>query len=182
MRTIELKILTFDELSKEAKEKALNDYSYDAPYYGSDEAIETLNKGAEYFGSKLADYDIDWCNSVQHRGVQFVGVVEQLTRKELRTLINKAGSYDKKTFKGHGACKLTGVCFDEDFLDGIRRGFFIDKITDINYLLRLGWNSLFKSCQEDYKYQLSEEGFKDHAEGNDFEFFEDGSRYKKPKK
>jgi hypothetical protein len=63
MRTECKTIYRIDELSDEAKEKALNKWCENHEYFSGDEIVGTLKAGAELFGFKLKDYCVDYTNS-----------------------------------------------------------------------------------------------------------------------
>lgn len=61
MRILETKAYTFDELSEEAKEKALDTFRY-KEYDWAEEAICTLKQFFIEIGCTLNDFSIDWAN------------------------------------------------------------------------------------------------------------------------
>lgn len=172
MKTVTTTVYEFSELSEQAQENALENYANSSQYFWGGEAIETLSKGADYFGSKLLNYSIDWMNPSQSTII--FNEVDELTKTEIKSLIKSAGKYNSKTFKGIGECKLTGVDHDENFLDGIRISFFKNGETDINELLKQGAESLLIACEKDYEYQLSKEAYTEHCQANGYEFTEEG--------
>jgi hypothetical protein len=176
MRTHTIKIYKFDELSEEAKEKAMEDIAITQEYFWQDSAIESLKRMAEHFGAKLASYDIDFSNSVQHGGATWENV-EFIEEQEIEERLLKLGTFNAETLKGDGDCKLTGYCADEDAIDGFRKAWF-DGERDLIVLLKEAYKTWFKSCVSDYRQQLSKEGITEFFEANDgYEFTEDGERY-----
>ena len=59
MRVIETKVYTFDELSQEAKEKAIERFRY-KEYAWAEDSINSLEQFFEEIGCKLINYSIDW--------------------------------------------------------------------------------------------------------------------------
>lgn len=173
MKTVEIKVYRFDELSDEAKEKAKQDNATLWGYAWQDEAIASLKAMAEAFGAKLRDYEVDFSNS-SHSGAKFDA--PNLSRREIKKILAGLGSYDPKTLKGNGDCKLTGFCMDEDALDGFRRAFEGGE-SDLNALLQAGFDSWLKAAQDDYEGQYQDEQFAEYCEANGYEFNEDGSRF-----
>lgn len=173
MKTVEIKVYRFDELSDEAKEKAKQDHAALWGYAWQDEALASLKALAEAFGAKLRDYEVDFFNS-SHSGAKFDA--PNLSRREIKKILAGLGSYDPKTLQGHGDCKLTGFCMDEDALDGFRRAFEGGE-SDLDALLQAGFDSWLKGAQDDCKGQYEDEQFADHCEANGYEFNEDGSRF-----
>jgi hypothetical protein len=176
MRTETIEIYKFHELSEEAKETAMQNIRYTQEYFWGDDAIQTLVKLAEHFGAKLASYDIDFSNSVQHSGATWEDV-DFIEEQEIEERLLKLGTFNKETLKGDGDCKLTGYCSDEDAIDGFRKAWF-DGERDLIELLKEAYKTWFKSCVSDYEHQLSKEGLTEFFEANDrYEFTEDGNRY-----
>lgn len=174
MRTIEVKLYQFSELSEKAKEKAVEENASTQEYFWADDQIKSLQKFAEHFGAKLLKYEIDWLNN-SYSFATFETPDEPHTAKELRALIVDMGTYDKKTLQGFGDCKFTGYCGDEDAADGARKAFFAGE-RDLNEILQAGFKTWFKAAVADFEYQLSEKGFEEYCEGNEIEFHEDDTR------
>lgn len=66
MRTEEIKIYQFSELSDEAKQKAIEwmrDSNMEFGHWFIDEAFKTIEKGVEAFDFRLSKYSIDWENA-----------------------------------------------------------------------------------------------------------------------
>ena len=173
MKTVEVKVYEFKELSEKAKEKAKQDHAAAWGYAWQDEAIASLKAMAEAFGAKLRDYEIDFFNS-SYSCAKFDA--PNLSRREINKILTKLGSYDPKTLKGNGDCKLTGFCMDEDALDGFRRAFEGGE-SDLNTLLQAGFASWLKAVHADCECQYEDEQFAEHCEANGYEFNEDGSRF-----
>lgn len=75
------------------------------------------------------------------------------------------------------SCVLTGYGMDEDILQPMYK--FIDKPDDRNFkdLIEDCLHSWATACDKDYDHCNSMEYFIDHAQGNDYEFTEDGERF-----
>jgi len=174
MRTIELKVYPFDELSEEAKEKALQNYASDAEYFWGDDAIKSLEEFMKHFNCELSHYSINWGegygNSIQ---ISIPGYMKDISEIELSDYIKDMGSFNLKTLNGNGDCKFTGLCFDEDAGDGARKAFF-DGVRDLYDILYAGYESWYSSCNSDFEYQCSMEGYAEHCEANEYEFDEEG--------
>jgi len=193
MRTVTktFDVFKFQELSDEAKEKALNDYvnSGDAfPF--AQEYIDTLKKALPFYGFSLDDYSVDASSAARsHVSISYASSNgwhdEEDTLRYVRLwkfLKASYGEYYATHRKKYlpvlaGDCPFTGICYDENFLDPIRS--FMERPTDITFkeLMEDCVNSLLFAMQEDYEYQVSEDGFNEHCEGNDYEFLEDGTFY-----
>lgn len=219
MKTIELKIYSFDELSKEAKENAINDirnnHADDYDYIWQ-EAYKSVKEFNNRFNIKEGsrswlDYNINhWDdNIVELKGLRLRTWLinnhwhDIMSRKffnafgDNRIVIHrnvKVHRYDMSkgarvsssnfyysSIMYHYSCPLTGVCYDMDLLDPIKK--FIDWEGDnlheitIEDLLNDCYNSLRKSIESEIEYNESDEGIIEHIEDNGFEFTEDGEKY-----
>jgi hypothetical protein len=65
MKTIEITIYSFNELTEKAKQKALNQYQCETEYFWDHEAFDSLEAFFNAIGVKLTDYSIDWSNPNQ---------------------------------------------------------------------------------------------------------------------
>ncbi len=173
MRTIEVNIYQFSELSEEVKEKALNKWAANENYFWGDDAIRSLEKFISHFCGKLNDYSIDWLEPYRNN-IRFELSEGAYTKEELKQVIEDMGSYNPETLGGNGDCKFTGVCFDEDLCDGARKAYFSGE-RNIRELIEAGIKEWEISTQKDAEYQFSIEGFAEHCEANDYEFNESGN-------
>ena len=178
MKTIEIKLYSFNELSKEAQQSAIkNEREKMDSYNFEHEAMQSLKKFTEHFNSELNDWSIDFWNT-GHSYVKFSipEHMEKISENDLKLSIEAMGEYSRKTLKGLGDCKFTGVCFDEDAADGARKAFFAGE-RDINEILQAGFDSWLKAVQNDVEYQMSDEAIKETFEANDYDFTEEGEQY-----
>ena len=174
MRTETINIFTFEELSEEAQNKAVELNSYEQEYFWADDSINSLKKFAEHFNSSLSNWSIDFLNSSQSSVSFSVSeYMEELSEEELKSYIFDMGTFNAETLRGDGECKFTGYCRDEDAADGARIAYFKGE-RDIKELLEAGFETWHKAVVKDYEYQLSKEGYKEHCEANSLEFTEDG--------
>jgi hypothetical protein len=177
MRTITTTVYNFSELSEDAKETALQEWTEQEAaqeYSWSQEAIESLKAGIEHFGCALASYSIDFANSA-YSDIAVDTPWNEPTEDEIKDMIESAGSYNPETLKGLGDCKLTGYCMDENFLDGVRSDFYNGE-RDLKELMLSGYNNWHEAATNDYESQFTMEYFSEHAEANEYEFTEDGKR------
>ena len=107
MKTITINLYSFNELSNEAKEKALQNWNENNSYFWSDDAIKSLKKFAEHFNCEVKNYSIDWNNAAKS-DVSFSvpEYLQEITKDELKAYIDSMGSYDSETLKGNGDCKF----------------------------------------------------------------------------
>jgi len=176
MKTIEVNLYEFHELSAEAKAKAVEKNAETAKYSWYRDAMKSLNKFTEHFGADLSRYEIDFYGgSPSYARFDVSDYAEYQTKEtELKQMIQGMGSYNKKTLKGKGDCKFTGFCMDEDATDGARRAYFKGE-RSIKELLNAGFNTWLKAAQADYRHQISAEGFAEDCEANGWTFEADGT-------
>lgn len=191
MRTQQVNIYLYSELSDQAKEKVrewwldIEDFSWITK-----EARETLDKFCEIFPVEWER--MDWENPYySYWRIRTPEYAEELTGQRLATYIyNNYGQYifKPKTYYRNGEkrysriqitddCVLTGVCYDMDILMPIYD--FLDKPTNIDFrtLLNDCIYSLCRSVIGEIEYHKSEEGIADIMEANEYEFTVDGNRY-----
>lgn len=178
----------YEELSESAKENA-KQWLNSEGYNWSGEALRTIKSLAEYFGGKVSDWSIDWSNP-SSSSVTFS--MPEIGYWEFSRLLSELGAVSPETGKGVGDCKLTGVCFDEDAIDGLRAAFaslpvpdesarydengdelddwdLIDS-DDVAELFQAAWWSLALACQDDYESQFDDENVRDTCGANGYEF------------
>jgi hypothetical protein len=160
MRVLSLNVFSFNELSEEAQKKAWENYvnSNHFEYIWVDEGIKSIRAFADAFGVGLKDYEIgtygrcfittDATNDA-FRGINFDKAIKLIDTYQ------------------DGYC----VYFDlkEAFIDSVKingniKGAFEDAI-----------EAGLKSIKSDMEHQESFEYFKDMAECNEYEFYDNGS-------
>ena len=193
MRTIEVKLFTYDELNQKAKEKALEDYRYSAGYFWFDDAMETIKKGLSLFDYSLKDYNIDLTNgysNIKLESEHYENAVEELTGLRLAKYIyntyywniyklldfRKGSKVRRSRIMVSRVYEYTGYYADEIFLDIVHN--FIERPDSRNFieLMMDCCEAVINDMCKDYIYQLSEEYFREYCYGNKFEFYEDGQR------
>ena len=182
MRIKEIKCYQFNELSDEAKEKAIENFTYDMEYFGSDEALESIKQGLSHFDASLHDYSIDWLNANgSHFKISMNEDIELLSFVRLWKYINQNYhnyycKYDKKIKPLlSGNCPFTGVFLDEEFLDEIRE--FMNKPDHRTFkdLLYNAVQNVLQEAERDFEHQQSEEYLLEHFNANEYEFDEYGN-------
>lgn len=171
MRTIERAVYKYDELSDDAKEYARQKFNESEPYHWGDDAIESIEALARHFSGSVKDYELDWLEPGRCSGFTFS--MPDMPAKEIKERLAQLGSYNKRTGKGHGDCKLTGVFTDEECIDGFRSAWRGGE-RDLSNLMHAAGEHLQSACMKDYEYQLSEEAFRETCEANGYEFYENG--------
>ena len=148
MRQKVTNIYSFNELSKEAKENALQYQRENWHYSWGYEAIKSLEAFAELIGLKITDYSIDWLSPYTSYF------------KYDDTNINK-------DFYLHAETELTGYAMDYSIL----RAW--NETKSINETL----NRFLSACCADYEEQLTDESIEEHFFANNYEFLECGTIY-----
>lgn len=172
MRTKTINVYSFAELSDKAKERAKQSYAADCGYRWADEALKSMNALAEHFGGAVKDWSIDFFAS-SYSSMDF-DMPDDMTAKEIRARLRELGTYDSKTLRGHGDCKLTGFCIDEDAVDGFRIAFVREKERDLGKLMRAAFVNWLKACQTDCDDEYSDEQLSEHCDANNYEFHANG--------
>jgi len=194
--TIEKTLFTFDELSQDAKETACQEVLWDE---WSADIVSTCTSVLETLGfynsTKKGLYVYFTGFSSQGDGACFEGNVsyekgclkkikeEYPQWTELHSVVERYVAVQKRAFYGiKGRITQSGMYYHEhsmDFLLEDQHGNYLNDELEKEFtevcrdLARL----FYKSIEEDYEYQLSEECAKDTAEANDYKFTEDGKLY-----
>lgn len=188
MKTKTINVYSFKELSDAAKDRARIDYETNwggANWDRDGEYMAALKALAEHFGARLSDWSIDWSGGAAPSSVEFEaptqedsGLSKTAWEKHLREKLQALGSYNRRTLKGNGDCKLTGMCYDENAIDGFRWAFYREGERDLNALLQAAYDSWIKAAHEDYAYDFGNEGLAENFDANGYEFDEEGARIK----
>lgn len=184
MRTKEIKIYQFQELSDESKEKAIEKFREMEDFAWSSEYLDSLEAGLKHFGFRLKHYEIDWsninyCDTAidNYHDQEILGLTGvRLYKYIVNNFLNTYCKYSKKNVSVFdGNCAFTGVSSDEDFLDPINE--FLKK-PSIKYnfeeLIEECVHSLLLAGCNDFDYQISDKGITENIEANGYEFYENG--------
>jgi hypothetical protein len=158
MRTIEVTLYQYDELSEPAQQKARDWYREIYSFDGSDE-IESVRTFCNKFGVNLLDFEIGAYNPFHYKtdaeNTHFRGLkLSQFTADEMPT--------------GYWLdCELWGAFYREFKKTGDARGAFDAAL----------WAG-FKAWRDDLEYQLSDESIAETLTLNQYEFTADGRRVK----
>lgn len=177
MRTVEMKVYSFRELSPKAKERArireqeLHGYPFES------EAVASIEALVKHFGCQIEDSSYDFFGGTYEYMNFSSNREEPLTEGEIRAKLEELGSYDKHTLCGFGDCKLTGYCADEDAIDGFRIALLRDGKTAIGFLLNAAFRSWLKACQHDCAASYHDNNLAETFDANGIEFTADGEIY-----
>ncbi len=164
-------VYKFSELSDKAKEHAKNKHAEAFGYAWADEAIESLLALANHFDGKLTKYSVDFFDCSGRDMASFD--MPEMEEDEIKELLNQLGSYNAKTLRGDGDCKLTGYCGDEDAIDGFRQAWHKGE-RNLDLLMDAAFDSWLKAAQLDCKDQYSDEQFEENSEANNYQYLENG--------
>lgn len=204
MKTIEINLYSFDELSDKAKENAMNKY-YDNKdfYYIWDDAHKTVK---EFCEKTIVRTSINsWLEPnfnhieddiINLKGVRlmkyFINNFDFLYKpkylksynehKEHRMIQNKIAintkskySFATSNIQKETSCNLTGVCYDDDLLDPIYK--FIQNPKDnknFEDIICECFYSLKNSIENEIEANQTIESFAELCEANDYYFTEQG--------
>ena len=190
MRTIETTVYTIDELSPEAFDRARIDYAQTYENTTATDDMVSLREFVAATGMRLTNYDIG-ANSYSSLRVDGDDDILSMSGRrawawlENRVLADKripwTGSRRASVRKYGWAyrpgmvtpCPWTGYYMDErlleSFRESLRDGMTVrDSFAALADTIRLAW-------EEDYDHATGEDGFRELARANSWEFAADGS-------
>jgi len=161
MRTVikEIKVYTFQDAPSDIKEKIRDYFATDFDLYDfyMDERVKSLKEFSKYFGLTL-DYSL---SCVPDRGefIRFEGDLDDIGKEDLKEL---------------NECHFTGVCYDEDILDILKKSLLSN---DVLEAFNINIQSYINSIHSEYEAMLKDEYLSDLCESNGYEFTENGKLY-----
>lgn len=170
MRILETKVYKFEELSDEAKEKAVQKWAERYEYSWDGEMRDSLEAFFKLFGVKCRGWEMVYSGGRSDVRLSVPYDAEELKGDALREWVK---DYVGETL--FESCPLTGVCFDETLLEPIRK--FVKGTAGeetLKELMEDGFYSLSKEVAEDYEYQAYGEGARESLVVNEYEFTEKG--------
>jgi len=204
MRTIRTKVYQFNELSNEAKEKAIQWYrnGNDDDSFYADEIIDSVKEVAELFDLKFGwEYTdirtghID-DNILQLQGVRLYKYIvnnyyntlfERKTyffcrmpdgSKKFNCVGQNVGKYTSKCQWVIASCPLTGMCYDMDILQPVYN--FLkkpDTSTTFEDLISGIESAIQKTFDSNEEWINSDEYITETIEANEYEFTKEGNRF-----
>jgi hypothetical protein len=155
MRIIETTIYTFDELSDEAKEKAIQQHRQSVEYPWFSECLDSLKAFCDEFSIKVTDYTLSDCYRAS--------ISTDATSKHFRGL--KLSSFDREFMP-------TGFCFDCDLRYTFHDEF--KRTGDAYHAFETAIEAFLSAVRKDIEWHYSDEYITEHIEINGYEFTEDG--------
>jgi len=194
MKTIEVKLYSFSELSDKAKQIAIDQYrDSQTEYFWAEENRQSLEAFCNAFPVQVKNWSYD--AQSHNESVLYIGDADFQTMSGPRLisyLINcnwpDLFEYKKYTLPSgktrksritivETSCPFTGYYMDEVLLSPVREYLkkplnmdFEDLLTECVYR----WG---KACMEDCAYQISDEYIIETLINNDYDFTEDGKMY-----
>lgn len=155
------KVYTFSSATNEIKDKIRDNFRNDGWLYEHNlqERIKTLEEFAKYIDVSL-DYSI---SCVPDCG-EYIRITPFYS-------FNNTYEALKDLLKETQDCPLTGVCYDHDLLDVIKKHGVSDEG------LRLAFTDYIDSIHKEYEHMLTDEYLQDLCEANGYEFLENGKMY-----
>lgn len=178
--TLQIKVYKFSELSPEAKDRARQWHESCGDWFRDSELMDSIKALAAHFDGKLSDWSVDWANSYSQSSMKF-DMPEEMSVAEIRRRLKQLGRYNRRTLRGDGDCKLTGVCYDEDAIDGFRIAFVRGKIRNLNELMQAAFDTWIKAAWANYEYDYGDEGLSETSDANEWRYLESGKFYVPPR-
>lgn len=176
MRTIETKIYTFDELSEDAKEKAIEElYDINVNY----DWWEYTYEDAKWVGLKLTGFDIgrgSYCEGELIEGME--KVIENILSNHGESCgTHKLATEYKET--SDVLTKQMNEAYNDDSDEGYERYSELEtEFEDLeNEFLKELLNEYLTMLRNEYEYLTSEEAIIETIRTNEYEFTEDGKLF-----
>lgn len=207
METIQVNVYSINELNDKAKQKAISDYNQDRDFqYIWNDAHSTVEAFCNQTGIKTGNRS--WLefniNNIEDSILELTGVrlmkyfINNFTflykpkylkhfdsHKTHKMVRNKEGRQGKEYSMAYSNiqevrdCNLTGVCYDESFLDPIYN--FIsnpNKQDTFQDIISECFESLRKDIESEIEDRQSDEATIEEIEANDYKFTQDGKVFR----
>jgi len=203
MKTIEIKLYQFSELSQSAKERALElqrEFYFETGIPFIQDAFNTINEFCHIIGAKFISVDYSYRNDISYKFNADDHLMDMKPMRLRTWIINNwlpymskgkyystpgkwinGKYYYKKRYSKiqfeYDNCPLTGVSYDCDILKPLLN--FIEKPTDIDIkdIVSECFNSMLNSLVNEYEYILSDEYLIQDIEANGYNYTEYGYIY-----
>ena len=171
MKTVEIKLYKFSELSEEAKEKAINKlYDLNVDY----EWWDSVYDDAKNIGLKITAFDLDRNRNAEGEFILSANEVAQ-------NILNEHGEHCE-TYKTAQSFMNEWQPVFNNYMDETHKDYESqkseDKLIDIeNEFLKSILEDYSIMLQKEYEYLTSEAAIIETIEANDYDFTEDGEMY-----
>lgn len=193
MKTIEIKLFKFEELTSEAQQNAIDKWRESDEYGFYKDNEESLKGFLEIFPIQVKDWSYDAYNH-NERILYSGGADYQLLngKRLVSHLVNNYYSvlFEKKVFKlksgktrksriieQETCCPFTGYHTDEALLQPIREFLKTPSKIDFEDLLSDCIFQWGKACEADCYYQQTNECITENIIANDYDFTDEGELY-----
>lgn len=174
MRTEQINIYEFSELSESAKENARNQFRYDE--FDSSQFEASANEFAQIAPIQITEWDCERATV----GFKWTGDSDIAKLEGLRAWkwLQNNGWFEWAKSAVNGDCPLTGVFSDSYFGDGIFE--YADKplrtpsLEQVFYEAAQAW---IQGMRSDCEWRNSDEYLDEMIEANEYEFTSDGKLY-----
>jgi len=188
MKTIEIKLYQFNELSEKAQERALEDFRY--INVDNDWWFDYIMEDAKEFCLSIEEFDIyrrDCEVAFLYNADETIKAIKENAGGELLLIANEYEQQVKELFKAYSDYeKYQEWLRERDYtLDDLEFEDWVLEETEyeedkeniyIEFLKELGEYYL-SMLQSSYDYHMSDEAIIDTIEANEYEFTENGKRY-----
>ena len=167
MKTVRIKVYSFNELSEEAKSKAvekLADINNCVISFNYNDAHETIKKFNELFNLKEGNHSF-----LEYYDGYIDDDILNLCNEPLNEYINSKIDIDK-----YQDCLLTGHCYDISMLFNLKHA---DKNTTLKECFDNCFASIKKTLQDEEDYLQSREAIEETILANDYQFLIDGTMF-----
>jgi hypothetical protein len=181
MKTLQIKLLSFKELSDDAKKRVLKDKAEDV-YSDRDnftlgECMDSLKAIVSACDLRLSDWNIGPHNRNNFAKVECDDEGNRALARFLRVLLAHGYKRPKKfadmVFPGH--CGFTGVCFDEDIAETVWKSLIGGET--LGKAFDCAADEIASICEKDLEYRASEAGILECLDEDEEAYEEDGSRF-----
>jgi hypothetical protein len=187
MKTVNLNLYSFDELSENAQEKVISTWRDNDLYFWDSENTNSLNAFCKIFDIKIKDYEYGYRNYINSSFNLSLDILEFKNVLAYKYLWNnyKSDVFKPKYYYKNGKkrlskiqlnndCVLTGYYIDNEILAPIYD--FLEKPdnSSIEDLLNDCLNNWLSACRKDYEYWNSAECIREEIKDNDYLFLANG--------
>ena len=177
METATINIFEFSELSPAAKDTARQWHESHGDWFRDSEFVDSLKALAEHFDGKLSNWSIDWSGCSGPSSAEFE--MPSMTDREISRRLRALGTFNFRTLKGHGSCKLTGCGTDEDAIYGFRWAWYRDGSRSLDELMQTAFETWIKAAHSNYEYDYGDEGLSETSDANDWRYTKSGKFWSK---
>lgn len=185
MKTVQINVYKFDELSESAQRKALDNFEPFIDYIW-EEAIESIKSfvdlfdvklGREYTDFRTSHIDDDILNLSGARLMAYLWNNYGADLYKPKYLKHVKGKARYSRVQVACDCPLTGVCYDMDLLEPIIEAMHKPSKYTFEQILGFCADNIQRSIEGEIEYRHSDEAKTEDIEANEYEFTEDGERF-----